>query len=178
MSYNCDDYRRLFKGDYRVFNLRMEYPYYKGEEVWAVASLLPEIELREKYAEELAEYEPYLYLSAEMALPIVRFNSNNRKFALRNAKYGDLYPYEDGEFEKYHPEMIVDPFEDELKRSALHELIDSLPPAQKERIMRHFFDGESFVDIAAAEGVSPQAVQQSISRSLATLKKLLKCVDN
>ena len=119
-----------------------------------------------------------LYLSAEMALPIVRFNSNNRKFALRNAKYGDLYPYEDGEFEKYHPEMIVDPFEDELKRSALHELIDSLPPAQKERIMRHFFDGESFVDIAAAEGVSPQAVQQSISRSLTTLKKLLKGVDN
>jgi len=44
--------------------------------------------------------------------------------------------------------------------------------------MRHFFDGESFVDIAAAEGVSPQAVQQSISRSLATLKKLLKGVDN
>lgn len=178
MSYNCDDYRRLFKGDYRVFNLRMEYPYYKGEEVWAVASLLPEKELREKYSEELAVYEPYLYLSAEMALPIVRFNSNNRKFALRNAKYGDLYPYEDGEFEKYHPEMIVDPFEDEMKRAALHELIDSLPPAQKERIMKHFFNSESFVDIAAAEGVSPQAVQQSISRSLVTLKKLLKGVDN
>ena len=106
MSYNCDDYRRLFKGDYRVFNLRIEYPYYKGEEVWAVASLLSEKELREKYSEELAEYEPYLYLSAEMALPIVRFNSNNRKFALRNAKYGDLYPYEDGEFEKYHPERM------------------------------------------------------------------------
>lgn len=178
MSYNCNDYHRLFKSEYRVFNLRMEYPYYKGEEVWAVASLLPEKELREKYSEELAEYEPYLYLSAEMALPIVRFHSNNRKFALRNAKCGDLYPYEDGEFEKYHPEMIVDPFEDELKRSALHELIDSLPPVQKERIMKHFFDGESFVDIAAVEGVSPQAVQQSISRSLVTLKKLLKGVDN
>lgn len=178
MSYNCDDYLRLFKSEYRVFNLKMEYPNYKGDEEWAVASLLPEDELRSKYADELTSYEPFIYLSAEMVLPIVRFHSNDRKFALRNAKYGDLFPYEDGTFEKYHPEMIVDPFEQNMKWAELHDAIDNLPAAQKERIKKHFFEGETFVDIASAEGVSPQAVQQSIARSLAALKKYLKAVDN
>lgn len=178
MSYNCDDYRRLFKNEYRIFNLKMEYPHYDGEEEWAVASLLPEDKLREKYSSELAEYEPFLYLSAEMALPIVHFHSNNRKFAIRAAKHGDLFPYEDETFEKFHPEMIVDPFEEDLKWKELHEVIEQLHAGQKARIQKYFFDKQSCVEIAAEEGVSTQAVQQSIARSLTTLKKLLQDVDN
>lgn len=74
--------------------------------------------------------------------------------------------------------MIVDPFEQNMKWAELHDAIDNLPAAQKERIKKHFFEGETFVDIASAEGVSPQAVQQSIARSLAALKKYLRAVDN
>ena len=91
MTYNCDNFLRLFKSDYRVFNLKKEYPHYHGIEEWAVASVLPEQELRRRYADVLKPYEPFIYLSAEMALPIVQYHSNERKFALRGAKSCLLY---------------------------------------------------------------------------------------
>lgn len=170
MTYNCDNFLRLFKSDYRVFNLRNEYPDYQGVEEWAVASVLSKEELQRKYADVLKPYEPYIYLSAEMALPIVQYHSNNRKFALRAAKKGDAYGYEDDIFERFHQELVINPFEDDPHWDRLYDAIDTLEHTQKARITRHFFQGYSFTEIADEDGVSVQAVQQSISRAIVTLK--------
>lgn len=177
MIYSCDNYLRLFKSDYRVFNLSKEYPHYHGTEEWAIASILPENELRRKYADVLKPYEPFIYLSAEMALPIVQYHSNERKFALRGAKKGDAFGYEDDIFERFHQELVVNPFDDDLRWDHLYEAIEKLEPIQKSRITKHFFQGYSFAEIADEDKVSLQAVHQSIDRAIITLRKLLKPVD-
>lgn len=112
-----------------------------------------------------------------MALPIVQYHSNNRKFALRAAKKSDAYGYEDDIFERFHPELVINPFEDDPHWDRLYDTIDTLEHTQKSRITKHLFQGYSFREIADKDGVSVQAVHQSISRAIATLRKLLQAVD-
>ena len=52
--------------------------------------------------------------------------------------------------------------------------MDKLETTRRERVIKHYIHGISIVEIAEREGVSPQAVQQSIARSLNFLKKILK----
>lgn len=167
------DLNHAFKQECRIINLKREYPHYKGTIQWAIATDLSEKALRVRFKQQIAEYEPFLLLTMEQALAIVKFHSNERKHAIRSASLGDAFAYEDGESEKYHAEIVVDPFDDGPDMTYLYDAIESLAPAQRERIRKHFMLGYSFVEIAADEGVSVQAVQQSVTRSLATLKKIL-----
>ena len=162
-----------FKKECRIINLKREYPHYSGTIQWAIATDLSENELRIRFKQQIAEYEPFIILTMEQALAIVKFHSNERKHAIRNASLGDAFAYEDGESEKYHAEIISDPFDDGPDMTYLYDAIENLAPTQRERIRKHFMMGYSFVEIAADEGVSVQAVQQSVTRSLSTLKKIL-----
>ena len=49
-----------------------------------------------------------------------------------------------------------------------------LQDVQKERVIKYFFDGKSTREIAQEEGVSHQAVSQSIAVALKKLKNILK----
>ena len=97
---------------------------------------------------------------------------------MRNAERGDAFGYEDGEMEKYHPELIENPFDrlfdEQFDSAELYKALDKLEPTRRQRVIMHYIDGISIVDIAEQEGVSPQAVQQSISRSLNFLRNILK----
>ena len=97
---------------------------------------------------------------------------------MRNAEHGDAFGYEDGEMEKYHPELIENPFDclfdEQFDSAELYKALDKLEPTRRERVIKHYIHGISIVEIAEKEGVSPQAVQQSIARALNFLKKFLK----
>lgn len=164
---------QAFKAECKVIDLKREYAKYREEVRWGIATYLTEKELREKYSTIIKEYEPFVILTEEHARIMVQFHSNERKHKKRNTELGDAFGYEDGEFEKYHPEAVENPFDDGPDMSWLYKGIDKLAPSQRERIKKHFFDSMTCVEIAAEEGVSSQAVQQSIARSINFLKKLL-----
>lgn len=121
----------------------------------------------------IAQYMPYVLLSMEHAITMVKYHSNNRKHSKRNAEHCDAFGYDDGELEKYHPELVDDPFGQSADMDFLYEALDRLPESQRSRIQKYYMQDMSYVEIAAEEGVSPQAVQQSIARSLIFLKKIL-----
>ena len=105
-SKNKFELEENFKFECKVIDLRYEYTGYRENIRWAIATSLTEALLKEKYGEIVARYEPYLLLSEEHAKIFVQFHSNERKHKMRNAEHGDAFGYEDGEMEKYHPELI------------------------------------------------------------------------
>ena len=68
------------------------------------------------------------------------------------------------------PEEIMELAED---RAALYAALDRLPPVQARRVYAHYILGRSKTGIARAENVTENAVRDSISRGVETLKILL-----
>ncbi len=162
-----------FKAECRVIDLKHEYTGYKEDVRWAIATALSEVTLRAKYGKIVAQYEPFLLLTEEHAKIIIQFHSNERKHKKRNAELGDAFCYEDSLFEKFHPELVENPFDNSSDMTWLYEAIDKLEPIKRERIKKHYIEGISVAEIAAAEGVSFQSVYKSIARALKNLEKIL-----
>ena len=57
--------------------------------------------------------------------------------------------------------------------AALYAALDRLPPVQARRVHAHYILGRSKTGIARAENVTENAVRDSISRGVETLKILL-----
>ena len=69
------------------------------------------------------------------------------------------------------PEEVMEQAEEQ---DALYLAIDRLPPVQARRVYAHYILGRSKTDIAKAENVSENAVRDSISRGMETMKNILK----
>lgn len=162
-----------FKTECKVIDLKHEYSGYKDDVRWAIATSLSEVTLRAKYGKIVAQYEPFLLLTEEHAKIIIQFHSNDRKHKKRNAELGDAFGYEDDLFEKFHPELVENPFDDGPDMTWLYEALDKLEPIKRERVKKHYIEGISVAEIADAEGVSVQSVYKSITRALKKLEKIL-----
>lgn len=75
--------------------------------------------------------------------------------------------------ERYHPEIIENPF-DEPDMTWLYEGLERLDSIKRERIRKHYLEGISVAEIAAADKVSFQSVYKSIELGLNDLRKNLK----
>ena len=69
------------------------------------------------------------------------------------------------------PEEVMEQAEEQ---DALYLALDQLPPVQARRVYAHYILGRSKTDIAKAENVSENAVRDSISRGMETMKNILK----
>ena len=69
------------------------------------------------------------------------------------------------------PEEVMEQAEEQ---DALYLALDQLPPVQARRVYAHYILGKSKTDIAKAENVSENAVRDSISRGMETMKNILK----
>ncbi len=69
------------------------------------------------------------------------------------------------------PEEIMEQAEEQ---DALYLALDQLPPVQARRIYAHYILGKSKTDISKAENVSENAIRDSISRGMETMKNILK----
>ena len=115
-----------------------------------------------------------MVLSMEHAKVFVQYHSNERKHKKRNVTLCDAFGYEEGEFEKRHPELVENPFNSDTGIQGLDEAMQMLEESQQERIKKYYYKGMNYAEIAAEEGVSSQAVQQSIKRILVLLEKNLE----
>ena len=161
-----------FKQECRVVSMVQEYPGYKGEIRWILVSDLSESELKEKYPDEVQKFTPFVYMSREVFAPIVTSHSNDRKHEIRMANSYDAYSFEDGTMERFHDELVINPFETE-DWSELHGAIGRLSEVQQRRLKNKYFAGMGIEEIAALEGVSFQTISKSILRALELLKKYL-----
>ena len=161
-----------FKKDCRAVRLKHEYPGYTGEIPWLVVSDLTVDEIHSRYEKEIKAYSPFVYMSREVFVPIVKSHSNDRKHQYHAARDFDAYAYEDDIFERFHPEISYDPFEQE-DWGYLHQEVDALPATMKRRICMRFFQDMKLIEIAAQEGVSIQAVSKSIERAIELMRKKL-----
>ena len=167
-----DALEKAFKEECKVIDLQKEYMHYKENIRWAIAMDISEEEIRQKYSAVLKQYEPFILLTKAQYMVMRDFHSNNRKHNKRNAKLGDVFNYEDGRLEKYHPEMLNQIFNDDFQNLLwLEETVSKLTESHRERLEKHFAEEMTYVEIAEEEGVSPQAVQQSIARAITALKK-------
>lgn len=173
---NKSQQEELFAIDCKVLNLKYEYNEYADAEKWAIITELSEKELRERYPAILEQYIPFVLLSIEEGQVIEDFNKNEAKYRMRAIRRNSWFDIDDGEFEEHHPELALfdDGFERIEQNDTISELLknlEALEDIQKSRIKRYYFNGRSFTDIALEDGVSRQAVTDSIRAGIEKLKK-------
>lgn len=161
--------------EYELINLKFEYPGMKGGVTWAVISELSMDELMEKYGDELLKYSPVILLSVEQGEAFKEFHRNEHKHDMREArtKLPVNYNEELHEFlglittSNVTEDDAINKYDLEL----LRESIDSLTAVQQRRIKLYFFEGLTFREIAAREGVSTKNVYKSVQEAMKKIKK-------
>ncbi|MEE1138731.1 MAG: sigma-70 family RNA polymerase sigma factor [Acutalibacteraceae bacterium] len=161
--------------DFKVINLKYEYPGYKGNVCWAIVSELTEEELLAKYPNEMNKYLPFICLSLSQGKILEEGTKYENKCKMRTIRYHHGFDITDDDFENYHHELIGNDIEDEMIRredaKIIQNALNSLKQTQKERLYKHFFCQMSYVEIAEDEGVSYTAVRLSIEKAKKNLKK-------
>ena len=161
-----------FKTACRVLRMKQEYPGYTGDILWIIVSDLTEEQIFERYPEEVKPYTPFVHMTREMYAPIADYENNRLKFYYRDRDHGDAYGYEDGTFECYHPEMVVNPFEMDDYEDLRHAL-ERLSATQRRRVIKRFCEGMSVAAIADEEHAARQNVNKSIVAAINNLRKIL-----
>lgn len=167
-----------------VFNLITEYGCRLNGCKYAVASKLEEEKLRKERANELSEYEPFIYLNYELAEPILESNRNTWKWDKRDLRNGNYFGYVDGftigknisdsDFVKDPADILIEREERQEQERLSEELkkaYERLSEKQRGRIARRFYDGKSLKEIAREDGVSVSTIEDALSRALAAIKK-------
>ena len=157
---------------YEVINLEKEYPGFKGECKWAVATDLSSDELFEKYGDELEKYNPVILLSMEHAQVFKSFNRNEKKHLRRMYRYHDPRGYIEGNELNQKAFTYIDYLAlDTLIRIMIKCGFDRLTDAQRRRIRLRYQFKLTERQIAFVEGVSQVSVHESIRTGLEELRK-------
>ena len=185
--------------EYQIINLVMEYGGELSGFKYAVASYLPEEELRCKYRRELERYEPFLYLTGDQGEAIMESIRNNKKFLKRRIDHDDIYGYEDGIMDTHHEithilqgnsgseenedplNILISREEYEEEQRILHERIAALEKAMEqltERQARRFrmahIEVLTEAEISRREKVDIAAVHRSIAGAEKKLRKIIR----
>ena len=121
------------------------------------------IEVTEEVAEELLAGQRYIKASRR------RVYRNKAHYSL-DAEDGIEYS---ACFSNPSPQELIERME---RFEQLCHALNSLPDAQGQRVFEHYLLGHSVKAIAAAEGVTEQAITAAIRRGLENMKKYLKNV--
>ncbi len=76
----------------------------------------------------------------------------------------------------YSPQTVEEEVQRKLRYEQLHKAIDKLPTIQRRRLIRYFFYGHTYEEIAEMEGCSVHSVFVAIERAKEKLKNFLKQV--
>lgn len=164
----------IFHGDYKIINLKYEYPGYTGEEMYGIITDLSMQELEQRYAEQLISYCPYIVLPPSFEKIRKEYIRNDDKHRKRDIRHRNLFPFDD-KTELHHPELIKEDFAVSIvEKDRLVTAINSLSDIQRENILDRYFVGLSISEIAKKRNISFQAVSDSINKALRNLKKMLK----
>lgn len=175
---------------YVVINLITEYGCPLNGCKYAVASHLSETELKKDYSDELADYEPYIYMTEEMLQPINESRRNDEKWKKRYLLNENPAGYVDGvtngkkgDERAYAKDPVNILIEDEEKRdeevllSDLRKAFENLSDVQKSRVIRKYKELKTYRQIASEDGVIHTSVESSIKGALRKLRESMKVSD-
>ena len=185
--------------EYQVINLTMEYGGAISGFKYAIASYLPEKELRMRYKKELIKYEPFLYLTGEQGAAIRESVKNEEKYKKRHLLMEDAFGYMDGVMETHHKDVralrsvelteeVRDPldilvgreeYEEEQKilekrLAALEKAMEGLTERQLRRMRMAYLEELTEAEISRQEKVDVSVVHRSIKGAENNLRKKLK----
>lgn len=130
------------------------------------------INLRLEYP-ELYHRDVFVEVTDEVADLLDRLNRESESQARKDRRYGvDVICIEEDDeinistYPSPYQECIL---QEQLK--VLYQAIFSLPLEQRRRVYLHYITGVSQTDIAIAEGVKTQSINDSIRRALWQLRK-------
>ena len=163
--------------DCKVVATKYEYPQYTGIEKWIIITDLTEEELKSKYAEQIAPLKPYIILSHSFGEVRDDFRRNEKKHQMRAIRNGHAFDFSE-DTEEHHAEILSSiSLEDEIiyneEIQQLRDAIQKLNTIQKTRLVKYFFEGKTFREIASEENVNIRAVAKSIEVAIKNLKKFL-----
>ena len=185
--------KELFKTECKVVTLEYEYKSCDeehkgcvGDTKWAIITDLSEAELKDKYADIIQPFTPFVLLTLEQGEIIKEFTKNEDKFRKRQLNNEDAFGYDEGMSEIFHNEIAAPDYwqeQEELEarkqREALLDLLDkaldTLTSTQRKRLYAHLVEGKSSRTIAKEEGVNYSKVDKSIT---AGIKKITKFFEN
>lgn len=154
-----------------VIDLTKEFTDYNEKEQWAIITDLTDEELQEQFSELLNRFTPFVKMSTEQGEAIYEHNRVEDKCVKRAVNYEQPLPQT--ETDKDYEKISQDSFENNFIISEqIKEILSHLKSEiQRHRIIQHYLYGYSFVEIAAKEKVTKQAVRQSINEGIEFLKK-------
>ncbi len=152
--------------EYRLVDLRKEYPGYTGDEIWMIITDLTEEQLM-----DISEIREIMHLavviSTEAGCVMRQFENSERKYRKRRRA----------------SEISLDDLTDDMnllvsdscfEYGGLYEVIEMLPEKQRRRILDRYINGLTAKEIAEADGCDRRAVSKSISKGLTKLRAVLK----
>lgn len=152
-----------------------EYPGYTGCEKWFIVTDLSEDEFERKYRVFLFKLRPYLLVDKSFLVARSTYRRNYNKHKMRAYRTEDIFGYVDSTTEIHNKELVVNSlfveYETREKAREIESALDSLTETQKRRIIMRFYECRTYEEIAETEGVSINAVIDSIERGLTILRK-------
>ena len=178
--------------EYQAVNLISEYGNKLNGCKYALTSNHGHKRMEELYAEDIAKFRPYIYLTPEEYAPIRTYKNNDSKFHMRDVNFHEGFDYQEEISESGHEciSLLADPEPDVLTRiveaeeaavlekyrAALPKALELLTEIQRNRLFKHFYEGMTFREIAEAEGVKEAPVDRSIQAAKKKIKEYLKKV--
>jgi DNA-directed RNA polymerase specialized sigma24 family protein len=136
-------------------------------------------ELNNKYPDMVRAHSPYVLLSVAQGQVIDEFKRNENKHRMRQNLWGDNYNYDDGQSERFHPELALPDYADEViamqqyveKCELLSVAMEELTMVQRRRVVKYFVENKSYRVIAKEENVTVSKIEKSIYGGLEKMKK-------
>lgn len=152
-----------------------EYPGYTGSEKCFIVTDLSEDEIERKYGAFLFKLSPFLLLDKTFLAARNTYRRNYNKHKMRAYRTEDIFGYVDSTTEIHNKKLVVNSlfveYETREKAREIELALDSLTETQKRRIVMRFYECRTYEEIAETEGVSINAVIDSIERGLNILRK-------
>jgi len=162
----------IYSKPYEVFYLPAEYPGYRGEIKYAIATDMSDEELSEKYEQEISKYRPYIRLTIEMGAVMVGHNNNDAAEHMRECRDMEV-SFEEVEDTCEGEYNLWDQFLAELSDSELKHALIYLRKIQARRIYKYLWGNMTLGEIADEEGCSIPAVYYSINTAFRRLYELV-----
>lgn len=167
--------------EYELINLEFEYPGINGGVKWAVISDLSMEELMRKYGDELEHYSPVILLSVEQGEIFKEYHRNEHKHEMRRKRTYSQHDYESGAWLYQHLSNMVHILnkarldeEEIVDHVLLRQALEHLSEKQRRRCNLYYFYGMSEEEIARIEGVSQQAVNDTLKSAYKAIKAYLE----